>query len=395
MKAADNKQNPTLWIDYLRSFITVLVVFHHSSLAYTTFARFDSRVYINSTHTVVDEQRWIGLDIFQNFNDVFFMSLMFMIGGFFLVHSISRKGAATFIRDRFFRLFLPFFLGGTLLMLIAYFPSYFLASGDTSVASYVKDFFTTQRWPVGPPWFVWLLFVFNIALAACHAVLGPMLSGFGGLMARLKEKPALLIFILFVFSWILYVPLAYKVGAGTWTGLGPFDFQLSRILLYFGYFFLGAMIGGSGVLNSIFSEQSRLVKLWRLWLAKAIVIYILLTLIPPYLIAAMEENRIQAFYAWMIYYTVYISSCVFSCMAFLTLFKARVNGYLAWWDSLSRNAYLIYMVHFIFILWTQFLLLNVDMPVFLKFLLVAFVSLGLSWAVSINLRKIPLINRHL
>ena len=34
-------QNRTLWIDYLRSFITVLVVAHHSSLAYTTFASFD------------------------------------------------------------------------------------------------------------------------------------------------------------------------------------------------------------------------------------------------------------------------------------------------------------------------------------------------------------------
>src|SRR5688572_3705710 len=97
----------TLWIDYLRSSITVLVVAHHSSLAYTTFASFNRDAYILSTHPIVDTERWIGLDIFENFNDVFFMSLMFFISGIFVLPSLSRKGVSAFIRDRFYRLFLP------------------------------------------------------------------------------------------------------------------------------------------------------------------------------------------------------------------------------------------------------------------------------------------------
>ena len=71
--------NKTLWINYLRSIITVMVVAHHASLAYTTFARFDKEIYINSTNAIVDHKRWVGLDVFQNFNDVYFMSLMFLI----------------------------------------------------------------------------------------------------------------------------------------------------------------------------------------------------------------------------------------------------------------------------------------------------------------------------
>ncbi|MDD3915385.1 MAG: hypothetical protein PHF76_12155 [Bacteroidales bacterium] len=76
-------ENRNIWIDYLRSFLTVLVVTHHSTLAYTTFASFDKEVYIKSTHPIVDVERWIGLDIFVSFNDIFFMSLMFLIGVYF------------------------------------------------------------------------------------------------------------------------------------------------------------------------------------------------------------------------------------------------------------------------------------------------------------------------
>src|SRR5579864_8286270 len=113
-----------LWVDYLRSFITVLVVAHHSTLAYTTFARANPNIYILSTHPIIDGKRWIGLDIFENFNDVFFMALMFLIGGFFVVKALEKKGTVLFIRDRFYRLFLPFIIAVSCLMLLAYYPAY-------------------------------------------------------------------------------------------------------------------------------------------------------------------------------------------------------------------------------------------------------------------------------
>ena len=92
-------QARVLWVDYLRSFITVLVVAHHSTLAYTTFARFNPHAYILSTHPIIDSKRWVGLDIFENFNDVFFMALMFLIGGFFVVTGTEKeRGGAIYSR---------------------------------------------------------------------------------------------------------------------------------------------------------------------------------------------------------------------------------------------------------------------------------------------------------
>jgi glucan biosynthesis protein C len=85
-----------------------MVVAHHNSLAYTNFAHIDSRNYLASTAPVVDEARWLFLDYAENFNDVFFMSLMFFISGLFVLPSLRRSGAAVFLGHRFLRLGLPF-----------------------------------------------------------------------------------------------------------------------------------------------------------------------------------------------------------------------------------------------------------------------------------------------
>lgn len=391
------KTNRNLWVDYLRSALTVLVVAHHSSLAYTTFARFDKVAYINSTHAIVDGKRWIGLDIFENFNDVFFMSLMFLIGGLFLTKSIVKKGTLTFIKDRVFRLFIPFLFLGTFFMLMAYFPSYYVAHENTDFAAYVKDFFTTEQWPVGPPWFIWVLFVFNLLFVFIHKFAAGFIRKTGELLSGWQQKPFLFFLLMLGFTWLLYVPVAHRIGAGTWTGYGPFDFQLSRILLYFGYFLLGVVIGNADFNTRIFSVDSSLVKLWWLWALLAVIVYTLLTLNGIYepLRKLVVENKLKVFNAWMIYYSVYVTSCTLSTLVFITVFRKFVQTGARWWGSLVENAYLIYLVHYIFVTWTQFLLLDVQITAFLKFVIVFAVALGMSWGVSVLLRKFSIVKRYL
>jgi glucan biosynthesis protein C len=192
------------WVDNLRSFITVLVVAHHSALAYTTFAWFNKKLYIASTHPVVDEARWKGLDIFVFFNDIFFMSLMFLISGIFMMHSLQQKQVKIFIRDRFFRLFVPFMIGVTLLMLLAYYPAFHLAYGSTNVKDYIIDFFTVEAWPVGPPWFIWVLFLFNVIFALCYPFLKNAMNKAGVLLASQRHSPLKLLLIWYVFTWVVY-----------------------------------------------------------------------------------------------------------------------------------------------------------------------------------------------
>lgn len=385
----------TLWINYLRSIITVLVIVHHAALSYTTFANFHQEAYILSTHAVVDNSRWIGLDVLVNFNDIYFMSLMFLIGGLFLPKSIRGKGIAVFLKDRFFRLFIPFILGGTCLMLIAYYPSYLLATGKTTVTDYVLDFFTTQSWPVGPPWFIWVLFAFNVLFAVLYLLGHLWMSNMGKFLTGLGQKPILFFVFLFLFTWLMYVPLTLLLGTSYWTGLGPFDFQLNRVLLYFGYFMLGVFIGNTDFKAGIFSPSSRWLGIWKIWILLALLVFILITLVPDSLRRLVEEQRLSSTIGWTIYNTLFVLSCVSSSLAFLAVFRMCIHASKSWWDSLSENAYMIYLCHFVFVTWSQYLFLDFALPAFVKFFLVCIVSLMGSWALSIWLRKIPLIKKYI
>src|SRR5215472_11140121 len=78
-------------LDRARSFITLLVVLHHSVLNYTHFGS-------------GDKMRWLGFDLVVLFNDSFFMACMFMISGLFVHDSLTRRGPASFVGSRAWRL---------------------------------------------------------------------------------------------------------------------------------------------------------------------------------------------------------------------------------------------------------------------------------------------------
>ena len=122
--------------DYLRAFITVLVVAHHSVIAY---ARISPDVGLrHPLHPwlagipIADSHRLVSFDLFALFNDTFFMSLMFLLSGLFVWPSLARKGGARFLRDRMLRLGVPF---GVMALLapVAYYAAYRVATSDPSV----------------------------------------------------------------------------------------------------------------------------------------------------------------------------------------------------------------------------------------------------------------------
>lgn len=411
-----NREN---WLDYLRSFITILVVAHHSSLAYTTFAHFNKNAYILSTHPIVDTHRWKGLDIFEDFNDIFFMSLLFLISGIFIIQSLENKGVQRFIRDRWRRLFIPFIIGVTVLMLLAYYPAYLMAHGRdglrgesgqpgmggltgsmeqpvmSGLRAYVVDFFTVEAWPVGPPWFIWVLFLFNLVLAGCYPLIRQGVHKLGLFLSLQKQYPVRIGVAWLILTWLAYIPFVVWLGPDSWTGWGPFDFQKSRLLLYFCYFLMGVLIGAPGLNKGILSGESIFVKSGSFWLMGCLSIYVLLKLSEAPLTAAVGQHQLSPLSARLIYRSIWVLSCTFSCIAFLTTFKEWVGRSRAWWDSLSANAYGIYLTHYIFVVWCQYWLLDYQLPAVIKFFITWGVSLALSWLLTYLIRRNALIRKYL
>jgi hypothetical protein len=73
------------------------------------------------------------------------------------------------------------------------------------------------------------------------------------------------------------------------------------------------------------------------------------------------------------------------CAAFQQSPRSRVL------DSLSRNAYGMYLVHYVFVVWLQYALLNAHLFAFTKAAIVFGVTLVLSWATSAALRRLLLL----
>ena len=389
------KTGRILWIDYLRSFITVLVVAHHSSLAYTTFARASPVAYIRSSAPIVDIQRWVGLDIFENFNDVFFMALMFLIGGIFVVKALHKKGPSLFIRDRFYRLFLPFLIVICSLMLLAYYPAYRNMYPDGSLRGFLKEFISVEGWPPGPPWFIWILFLFNLILALFSRSGLVWLTKAATKLQGLKDKPFTVALLFFLTAWILYVPASWFFGAYTWTGLGPLVFQKSRFFLYFGFFIIGCILGIPDPDTGLFSSGSTFVKKWPVWLAGCIFFYLLLISLEYFFPNGAGERVIGLWPSRLIYSSVYTLSTCFSCLAFLTVFKRFVTHPAVIWNSLSDNAYCVYLVHYVFVLWCQYSLLDFPLPAIVKFGITFVLSIVCSWIISILVRKIPVVKAYI
>ncbi|HVU54883.1 MAG TPA: acyltransferase [Puia sp.] len=361
-------QGRTPWIDHLRAFITVLVIAHHAALAYATFAAFHKEAYILSTHPVVDPHRWVPLDLFISFNDSFFMPLMFFISGLFTLPALQRKGAARFIRDRFRRLFIPFLLGVIILMEIAYYPAWLLSGHSIDIAAYLRDFFTVEAWPVGPPWFIWVLFLFDVIVAMLYR---PLMS-LSAWITRMRIRPGAFILFFLLSTQLLYVPAALLFGSNTWTGIGPFDFQESRLLLYFGYFLTGAVIGVTRLDQQLFRTDNRLSKSWLWWMTAGVAAFIVQAFIFP-----GDGLPHSMFFAL---------TTSLTCIAFLGVFKVLSNTESHIGRSLSGAAYGMYLVHYIFVVWMQYALVHIDLPAGVKFMIVFITATLASWLL---IKKIP------
>jgi glucan biosynthesis protein C len=390
-----DRQGRAYWLDYLRGFITVLVVAHHSSLAYTTFAHFDPQAYMASTHPIVDTARSVGLDIFEDFNDIFFMSLMFLISGIFVVPSLERKGRKQFIRDRTKRLFIPFLITVTLIMPFGYLASWRLAHGNYDLRAFFIDFIRVEHWPPGPAWFIGILFIFNGIICLFYPRWRPLLQRWNGDLTRLSNRPAGLFLRGYLLTVGLYLPLVLIFGSSAWIGFGPFAIQLSRILLYFGYFTLGLAIGVTNINEGLLAENSALARYAPRWIMRCALAYGVLGIAGLYIANLASHGRLTEIEARLLYRPIWALSCTLSCMAFLAIFRRIFHSARRGWESLASNAYGIYLVHYVFVLWLQYLLLPADLPAVAKFALTFIGSLGLSWALTALVRRVPLVGTYL
>ena len=376
---------PNLAVKNLKGVVIVIVLVFHSVLAYLSFSpaasfAFNDPPYRWLSIPIVDSERWFGFDLFCALQDLYLMTLMFFISGLFVWPSLARKGSRTFLFERALRLALPFCLVVGLLMPLAYYPVYRLTAADTSFVAYREHFLALPFWPSGPPWFLGVLLVFDLAAALVYQ----LSRNAGDVLALWSVCPRRFIIVLLLASAVAYVPLALMFTPWRWTQLGAFGFQLSRPLHYAVYFFAGVAVGARGVDRGLLAADGTLVQSWNIWAAAATVSFV------AWLGVAGLAMRLSGppLGLQILQALCFVASCGSMCMFLLTLFLRFANQPWPALDFLSDNAFGLYLVHYVFVVWLQYLLLGVVGSAIIKALAVFGGTLTLSYATIVAVRRV-------
>jgi surface polysaccharide O-acyltransferase-like enzyme len=372
--------------DRARTFITLLVLIHHSVINYTYFGS-------------GDKMRWLGFDLVVLFNDSFFMACMFLISGLFVHDSLSRRGAANFLQNRAWRLGIPFLVSIFVLMPVAYYPTFLRyhlpGTTDFNFFHFWWRTLTVGPWPSGPAWFLWVLLALDIAAVALWALAPRVLKMLGLAIFTLRDRPWTAFVAFLAVSVATYLPMRLIFGDGSWLEPGgyPLSIQTSRILLYAGYFLTGVGIGVVSLRAGILSENGELAKRWSAWFAFALVFYgaiLLLVYARHNWVADLDSPPLSWRTGYGLAFALFSAAMAFTVLA-VSLRLAPSSLKLL--DAMRPSAYGIFLTHYIFIIWLQYAVFGYAWPAFVKFSVVFIGTLALSWAITVLLRKIPVVAR--
>jgi surface polysaccharide O-acyltransferase-like enzyme len=373
-------------LDRARTFITLLVLLHHSVVNYTHFGS-------------GDKARWLGFDLIVLFNDSFFMACMFLISGLFVRDSLARRGGANYLASRAWRLGVPYLVSIFVLMPVAYYPTFLRyhlpGTTDFNFLHFWWHTLTVGPWPSGPAWFIWVLLFFDLVAALLWAAVPEAINGVGKAIYALRYRPGFAFVAFLAFSVIVYLPMHLHFGDAAWfepDGF-PLPIQTSRIFLYLGYFLVGVGIGAMDLRSGIFAENGELAARWKIWAAFALVFYGAILLM-----VYTHHNWVANFDSPPLWWSAGygLAFALFSgAMAFTEpgLFLRFAKLPLRLLDAMRPQAYGIFLVHYIFIIWLQYALYDPPLSPLVKFAAVFFGTLGGSWATVALLRRIPSVAR--
>lgn len=365
------------YLDYLRVVLTVLVIVHHTAIAYGAGG---SWIYKDSDVSTELTVSAILLTIFTAVNQSFFMGFFFFISGYFTPGSYDRKGWAAFLKERFIRLGIPLlvyiFILGPIITYIAHFRQ------TMSLMDYYSSVvFTFDTVHMGPLWFVQALLYFNLVYVLFRAIIKKGLSMKHDYPSIFKILMTAL--ILGIVAFLLR--LVYPVGKD-WLGL-QFGYFPSYILL----FIVGILSYRHKWLDQL---DQKLVKKWRLISLVAIPVLPLALVATGALDGTLQFEggmNLQAFV-----YALWEPFVAFGIILWLLhYFGQRVNNHSPFKTTLSNTAYTVFIIHPIVVVGLTMFFEGLLPYPSVKFFIVSVIGTVLCFSISYLIIKIPYARRVL
>ena len=371
------------WIDYLRSFNIIGVVCLHSFLAYSpTVQRLDPVDLIKFPY--VDPATSLPYaDLILLLLPVYTLDLMFFISGLFAWTSLQKRGALSYTRYRFSRLIIPLVAMAILVMPITYWPT---------------DITLNNMHPhlrLAHLWFLWVLFLFDIVLASAFKVARAQIERIMGSMTNNAFYAFLALSAL-----LAYVPIAQAASKsdGWITLLGPLMLPISRVGIYFVYFLSGVLAGSRCVAETV--KESNLFSPYSTIRIKPCFVYALsivtwIVMVISRIGISFISRLIGPNLAWSFFNALFVLAGLTTIASLILLSKQLLNRKIKILDVLSKDSYTIYLLHYTFVVWLQFLLNKIGISGWSKPWMVVTLAIPISWLAADLVRRLPLANRVL
>lgn len=358
------------WVDNLRVGLTILVIVHHCALTY-------GNIPLWFYNEVAQDPSGGVLDFMVIINQTFFMGVFFFLSGLFVPRSIDRKGPGSFTRDRLIRLGLP--LLGFLILLRPLAGLYgWLTMPDRP--NFGLHYLMT--WDAGPTWFLEVLIVFSLVYALIIALRSRSAVG---VAPGENTKPS----GGRVFGLLLGLAAVIGVTMGLWMQLVPSGTYWPIVGLptpsylpqYAIMFALGIVVSRRDWLRVLPG-----------WSAAVGVAFFVVSLVLFGVSLVLAGSGVSAANQWVEGIATGFAGVGLS-LIWLVAFRRLFNrtGRLA--NFLSANAFAVYVIHPVVLVWVAVLIAGLSTLAFGKFAVLLIISVPACWLLAALLRKIPAVGR--
>ena len=319
--------NKLLYIDNIKVLLTILVVLHHTFIAYG----FTEGWYYNEQTTLTGAR--IFMTMFISINQSFFMGYFFMLAAYFTSSSYFRKGTSKFIKDRLVRLGIPIlFYSFILSPFVSYLVYYFAKEHHITYLEYLSGY---DHWiELGVTWFVAALLLFTLIYTAAKKTFK---VSFKEPLAAPNSRTILLFAVaLGVISFL--VRIIFPVG---WV-LEPVGFQLGHFPQYIALFIVGLLAAKNNWFNGLSDKTGKQLKI-SAWSC--------LLFFPVFFIIKFKMNTPSPWFSGGLHWQALLYAVWEQWIGISILTTLLINGKRSWNTSsvmltkLSRSSFAVYIFH--------------------------------------------------
>jgi len=373
VQSKTNSIDRIFFLDNFRSFLIILVVLFHASLAYIVNA---------DVWFIFNPQKSIIFDVYAFLFDRTIMPMLFFISGYFALSSILKRGTASFLKKRFVKLGIPFIIG---IFIVNPFSMYIINLYNNKISNNFFNYWFSN-YLTNIPFTLHLWFLVSLLIII---ILFSITFKFKKSIFKIKSKSNFSSKFLLIFAFLIGLALFIInlfISDLEWAGIGGFIIvQPLRFVLYISYFFFGVF----AFRNKFFSKYNTSNKFLFITMV-TIILAVLYTLFYYFFHKDFSDFLFLKYINGLLWSFI----CLCSLMMMIKLFHKRFNFSSKFGQKLSANSYAIYIFHYPFVIYLQYILINWSISPIIKFILVIAVSISITYIIcEYLLHRIPIIKK--